>query len=127
MPSGRRLREEPHVQSAYAQAETLVRSARAFLFEAIGELWDVLCAGRELPIDTRVTFRLATIQAYRASREAVQLLYECGGGTALYRTSPLDRQLRDVTTIAQHALVNPRGLAEMGRARLGLDPDAILL
>jgi alkylation response protein AidB-like acyl-CoA dehydrogenase len=127
MPSGRLLREDPLVQAAYARAETLVGSARSYLFEAVGALWDTLVAGRPLSLDARVEFRLATIHAFRASREAVQSLYECGGGSALYRSSPLDRQLRDVTTIAQHALVNARGLLEMGRARLGLDPGTFLL
>ena len=75
----------------------------------------------------RAIFRLATIHAYRSARDAVGLMYEAGGGAALYATSPLDRQWRDVTTVTQHALVNARGYGEVGRALLGLDPDSLLL
>jgi alkylation response protein AidB-like acyl-CoA dehydrogenase len=126
-PRGTLLRDDVFVQSAIARAEAALGSARAYLFEALGELWATVCAGREPALDLRARFRLATIHAYRSSRDAVQLMYEAGGGSALYASSPLDRQWRDITTVAQHALVNERGYGEVGRALLGLDPDSLLL
>lgn len=126
-PKGGLLRDDVFVQSALARAEAALASARAYLFEALGELWAEVAAGREPSLRQRAVFRLATIHAYRASRDAVGLMYEAGGGAALYATSPLDRQWRDVTTVTQHALVNARGYAEVGRALLGLDPDSFLI
>lgn len=126
-PKGALLREDVFVQSAIARAEASLGSARAYLFEALGELWTAVAAGGEPSLRQRALFRLATIHAYRASRDAVGLMYEAGGGAALYATSPLDRQWRDVATVAQHALVNARGYGEVGRALLGLDPDSFLI
>jgi alkylation response protein AidB-like acyl-CoA dehydrogenase len=126
-PRGTLLRDDVFVQSAIARAEAALGSARAYLFEALGELWATVAAGREPALDLRARFRLATIHAYRSSRDAVQLMYEAGGGSALYASSPLDRQWRDITTVTQHALVNARGYGEVGRALLGLDPDSLLL
>ncbi len=126
-PRGGLLRDDAFVQAAVARAEAALASARAYLFEALGDLWAEVCGGGEPSLRQRAVFRLATIHAYRASRDAVQLMYEAGGGAALYATSPLDRQWRDVTTVAQHALVNARGYGEVGRALLGLDPDSFLI
>jgi len=126
-PKGTLLRDDPFVQAAVARADAALGSARAYLFEALGELWAEVAAGRPPALELRATFRLATIHAYRSARDAVQLMYEAGSGSALYATSPLDRQWRDIATVTQHALVNARGYAEVGRARLGLDPDSMLL
>jgi alkylation response protein AidB-like acyl-CoA dehydrogenase len=126
-PKGTLLREDVFVQAAIARAEAALGSARAYLFESLAELWAAVCAGGAPTLRQRAVFRLATIHAYRAARDAVQLMYEAGGGDALYATSPLDRQWRDVTTVAQHALVNARGYGEVGRALLGLDPDSFLI
>jgi len=126
-PKGGLLRDDLFVQSSVARAEAGLASARAYLFEALGGLWSEVAAGREPTLRQRAVFRLATIHAYRAARDAVGLMYEAGGGAALYATSPLDRQWRDVTTVAQHALVNVRGYGEVGRALLGLDPDSFLI
>jgi len=126
-PKGTLLRDDVFVQAAIARAEAALGSARAYLFEALGALWAEVSAGREPRLELRARFRLATIHAYRSSRDAVQLMYEAGSGSALYATSPLDRQWRDIATVTQHALVNARGYAEVGRAFLGLDPDSLLL
>ena len=126
-PKGTLLRDDAFVQAALGRAEAALGSARAYLFEALGDLWATVAAGREPELDLRARFRLATIHAYRSARDAVQLMYEAGSGSALYASSPLDRQWRDIATVTQHALVNARGYAEVGRAFLGLDPDSLLL
>jgi alkylation response protein AidB-like acyl-CoA dehydrogenase len=54
-------------------------------------------------------------------------MYEAAGGTALYRKSPLDRLWRDISTISQHAFANEKGYGEVGRAMLGLDPQALMI
>ena len=46
MGSSSRLREKPMAQADLGRAKALLRSGRAFLFEAIGEIWDESAAGR---------------------------------------------------------------------------------
>ncbi len=125
--TGQSLAQQATAQDAVGRAEALLGAARSYLFATVGELWEVLEAGQEASLELRARFRLATLTSFRNSRDAVQLMYEMGGGSALYRTSPLDRHFRDISTLAQHALVHARAYAEMGRAFLGLDPGTPLI
>jgi len=86
-----------------------------------------VCAGDAPSLAQRAAFRLAGIHAFRASKDAVDRMYEAAGGTALYRRSPLDRLWRDVSTITQHAFANEKGYGEVGRAMLGLDPQSLMI
>lgn len=127
MPGGHRLRDELLVQRAIAQSEATLGSAKSYLVDTTGKLWDAVCAGREPTLAERAAFRLAGIHAFRAAKAAAAGMYEAAGGTALYRKSPLDRLWRDISTISQHAFANEKGYAEVGRAMLGLDPQSLML
>jgi hypothetical protein len=52
-------------------------------------------------------------------------VYEAMGTTGVHRRSPLDRALRDVTTLAQHILGQTKTYANCGRSLLGLEPGGI--
>jgi indole-3-acetate monooxygenase len=124
MPSFTLVREDMTVQERVARAETLVRAARAFLWEAVGTAWATAQAGD--PIDRAwLDVRLATTNAFRSSREAVSTLYEALGTAGVYSSSPLDRHLRDLLTMSQHILVQPRSAVAAGRVLLGLEADAL--
>ena len=127
MPGGHRLRDELLVQRAVAQAEATLGSAKSYLVDMTGRLWDTVVAGDPPTLAERAAFRLAGIHAFRASKSAVSAMYEAAGGTALYRKSPLDRLWRDISTISQHAFANEKGYAEVGRAMLGLDPQSLMI
>ena len=127
MPGGHRLRDEILVQSAVAQAEAELGSARSYLIDAIDALWSTLESGGEPTLAQRASYRLAGIHAFRTAKSAVGRMYEAGGGSALYSRSLLDRQWRDISTITQHAFANPKGYAEVGRAFMGLDPKSMLI
>ena len=84
-------------------------------------------AGREPTLEERAHFRIAGVNAFRAGRSVVTAMYEAGGGSALYRKSPLDRYFRDSATVGQHAFANENAYGEVGRAFMGLDPRSALL
>jgi hypothetical protein len=50
-------------------------------------------------------------------------MYQVAGGTALYAPHPLDRALRDIHTLRQHAMFSPKVFETAGRILLGLAPD----
>ena len=127
LPGGSRLRDDLLVQRAVALAEAELGSARSYLYEATAALFETVCAGREPTLAERATYRLAGIHAFRAAKSAAGRMYEAGGGSALYASSPLDRIWRDVSTITQHAFANERGYGEVGRAFLGLDPSSMMI
>jgi alkylation response protein AidB-like acyl-CoA dehydrogenase len=116
------LREQALVQAEVAQAEALLGSARAYLYEQAAEVWELVVAGDEPSSLQRARLRLAMTQAVSNALQAVEMLYRAAGVTAIYARSPLDRCLRDIHTAAAHATVAPRLYEVTGRVLLGLEP-----
>ncbi len=118
------LRERATVQLQVAEAEALAGSARAYLYETVSEVWETVRAGDQVEPRQRARFRLAITHAVLSAVRAVDLMYTAGGGTSVYATSPLDRQFRDIHTIAQHGAWAQPTLQPAGRMLLGLDPES---
>jgi len=125
--SRRMLAERAMVQAEVARAEATLRSARAFLFEAVGQAWHVASAGRDLGVRERAIMRLAATSATTGAAAAVDRAYDAGGGTSIYATSRLQRCFRDVHAATQHAMVAPATLELVGRLLLGLETDTAML
>jgi alkylation response protein AidB-like acyl-CoA dehydrogenase len=121
--SARPLAARPAAQSDVSRAEALLRSARAFYYEAIEQAWEGACARGRIEADQRRDVRLATTHATRACADAVDLMYDLGGGTSVYQRSPLQRVFRDVHVATQHMMVGPSTLELTGRLLLGLETD----
>jgi alkylation response protein AidB-like acyl-CoA dehydrogenase len=125
MPSFTYARDDPTVQDCLGRAEAMVRSARAYLFDEVGRIWETLESGKELTQSQWSSFRLANTHTYQSCKDAVGLLYEALGTTGIYRRSPLERQFRDITTMTQHMLCQTKTYAACGRMLLGLEPGLI--
>jgi alkylation response protein AidB-like acyl-CoA dehydrogenase len=118
-------RDDATVQWTVGRAEAQLGSARAYVFDAVGRLWDAVLGGRAPSPAEWTAVRLAHTNAFQSGKEVVTRLYEVMGTTGVYRTSPLDRQLRDVTTMSQHILCQTKTYANCGRSLLGLEPGGI--
>jgi indole-3-acetate monooxygenase len=117
------MRDETCLQQTIAQAEAMVSSARAFVFETVGDMWNTLTA-RHFPSNKqRARARLAIAHASNACLQAVELLYKANGGSSVYSGSPFDRRLRDIQTVNQHTLVSLKTWEVMGRVLMGLEPN----
>ena len=116
------LSEEAHIQSAVAQAEALLGSARSYWVDVIGNLWETLCAGDGLSTGQRARYRLCMTHLTNACAQAVTLMYKAGGGSSLYASHPLDRHFRDIHTLNQHVVVSQKTYQSAGRMFLGLEP-----
>jgi alkylation response protein AidB-like acyl-CoA dehydrogenase len=126
MPSRKPLAMRAAVRAAIAEAEAHLRAARALLFETVNSAFTAATQG-EVSLRTRAELRLAFTHAVRTSARVVDLMYEAAGGTAVYRSSPLQRCFRDVHTATQHAMVMPTTLETIGSVLLGLETDPTLL
>ncbi len=118
------LRDLPSLQADVARAEAELRAARAFLFEAVGALWDA--AGAEgapgaQAMPKRALVRLACWNAARASRQVVALMHEAAGTSALDERNRFAACLRDVNAAGQHLAYAQRHLEVIGRVFLGMD------
>jgi alkylation response protein AidB-like acyl-CoA dehydrogenase len=120
-----KLSEKPRAQISVAQAEALLGSARAYFYEAIEEMWETVQAGDPATMEQRVKLRLASLQAVQASAQAVDLMYNTGGGTSVYDRSPLSRCFRDVHATTQHAAVAAEGFEDAGRVLLGVPTNSV--
>ena len=121
--SKRTLAERSGIQATVARAEALVGSARAWVAEAIGQGLGRRAESGEIPVVARA--KLGSPRRTRRARaaEAVDLMYEAGGGTAIYARSPLERRFRDIHTAKAHMMISPASLELAGRIRLGLETD----
>jgi alkylation response protein AidB-like acyl-CoA dehydrogenase len=121
------LRDEAYAQCTVAQAEAMVSSARGFVFEAVGDMWNALLTGGFPSLTQRARARLAMVHASTACTDAVELIYKASGGSSVYAGNPFDRRLRDIQTANQHAVVSLKTLEVTGRVLLGLEPNYGLL
>lgn len=125
--SSRTLAQRASTQSDVARAEALRRSARAFYYEAIERAYAEAQAGEGLSVESRRDVRLATTHATHTCAKVVDLMYHLGGGSSVYRSSPLQRIFRDAHVATQHMMVSTGTLELTGRLLLGLETDTAQL
>ncbi len=116
------LQDRPAVQTAVGQAEAAISSARTYLFDTVGKVWNAACDGETDPSRKITQARLAITHAYNESARAVDLLFEAAGTTAVYRCHPIERFYRDIHVAAKHWLGHTSNIDMAGQALLGLKP-----
>jgi len=119
------LRERRFAQESIAEAENLLRSARAFVLESVEELWQETLAGRTERLRLGDMVQLACVKAVMASARAVEIVHAAAGTSANTLTSPLERRMRDVHVVGQHIVVSPALIEPASRVLLGLPPNGI--
>jgi alkylation response protein AidB-like acyl-CoA dehydrogenase len=122
-PSGpsRRLRDDGRTQEAVAVAEATLGAARALTYETIEDLWSTLVAGSRPTPRQRAMYRITMSWIHQAAKEVVESMYDTASGSAIYRTNPLDRLMRDILTACQHRVVHPRVFRPAGRLLLDME------
>ena len=119
------LRERRFAQESFAEAETALRSARAFVLESVEDLWQETLAGRAPSMKQRALVQLACVKAVMASARAVERVHAAAGTSANALSSPLERRMRDAHVVGQHIAVSPSLLEPASRVLLGLPPNGI--
>lgn len=117
------LRERPAVQATVAKAEALLGSARAYFYESMQAVWDEVQSEGEASNERRAILRNASCHAAITCAEAVDLMYNAGGGSSIYSKSLLQRAFRDVHAATQHIAVAPDAMEDVGRIMFGLEPS----
>lgn len=119
----KQLREQGRVQFNVGRAEAQIRSGRAFLLEAVDDVWREASVGRAIGLERRAALRLAITHALRLAIEVVDTVYVDAGTTAIYESSPLQRYFQDIHVISQHLQSRLDNYEQVGQALLGLEPD----
>ena len=105
LPGSSRQLAMGHMQAhqiAFARADVLVRAARTLLHETVRAAYEDATVHAELDLELRVRLREANIFTVRAAREAVGLVFEMAGSSAVYRGRPIEQAFRDINTAANH-------------------------
>lgn len=111
----------PTVQTAVAEAATLIDTAHLHIYRATAEVDGAARAGRALDYLERARIRMDIGHVARTAREAIRLLCSAHGAASFADACPLQRIWRDSEVASRHALVNPEIGAEIyGRALLGV-------
>jgi indole-3-acetate monooxygenase len=97
-------------------------AARHAVYGSLRKQMRILTSGGEMRPHDRVDTVLARVNAFRAARAIVSRLYDLVATTAVYRPSPLDRWLRDLTTMRQHVIAQDQVLQSAGAHLLGGTP-----
>lgn len=121
-------REMPRVQSAIAEAQMMLGSARSYVFTSLERQWRKLERGEELSTEDRANAWLSRTNAFQTGRAVVSLLYDVIGGSAIYsKKSPFDRHLRDMQTACQHVVGQTKSWEGVGALLLGGEGDHPLM
>jgi alkylation response protein AidB-like acyl-CoA dehydrogenase len=80
-------------------------------------------AHSELSFELRVRLREANIFAVRSAKEAVGLIFDMVGSSAVYRGRPVERAFRDISTAANHTNYVETAYAAIGSYFLTRDRE----
>ncbi|HUA32292.1 MAG TPA: acyl-CoA dehydrogenase family protein [Candidatus Binataceae bacterium] len=116
------IRERIAIQTDVARAEAIARSASAFLYQTVDQVWQCLASGEAVSHEQRAVAHLAAVDAVHRCTQAVDLMFTAGGATAIHESSPLERCFRDAHIVGAHVTVQPAMYEAAGRVLLGLPP-----
>jgi indole-3-acetate monooxygenase len=126
--SSRTLAQRPATWSAVAEAEAVLRAARALYYTAIDEAWTAAQQPEDpVSVEHRVALRLAATHAVRTAADVARRMYDLGGGSSIYESSPLQRRFRDAHAATAHFQVNPATWELTGRLLLDQPTDTTML
>jgi alkylation response protein AidB-like acyl-CoA dehydrogenase len=117
------LRDQSMTQVIVGQAEADLRSGRAFLHEAVREVWAQVSSGGTLTLDHRANLRIAATHAIRLAARIIDAAYSAAGATAVYESHLMQRHFQDIHVITQHLQSRLAHYEMVGRHWLGLPVD----
>lgn len=113
------LKDNGMAHEAVADAEAKLRSARAWTYEVIEDIWQTLLNGRQLSASQRSYFRLVQVHVTRTARDVVLEMHDLAGSSAIQKGSRIDRILRDIQAAAAHRIVQTRMYRPSGKILFG--------
>ena len=117
------LRDRSVVQSNLAKAQARLDSARCYLYESLDEGFETVQTGSPLSLEQKGKIQLATSYAVRSAADAVDLVCEAAGSSAIRLEKPFERWFRDVHTMTQHAAASTARYESVGQISCGLESD----
>ncbi|MEU2609654.1 acyl-CoA dehydrogenase family protein [Streptomyces albus] len=124
--TGERWADDYRVQFALGECEMDFLTIRHAVYGSIEDKWRELESGTpydELSPDLRVGTVVLALNAFRGALSIVRRLYDLLATTSIYKPSPMDRWLRDLTTMCQHVMAQDVIVQSAGAHLLGGRPQ----
>ncbi len=121
------LREQQLAQHVVGRAKARVDAARDTLHRAAEEAYDDAATGSLLSWDSKIRLQLAVSFAAETCAEAVRLVNEAAGSSAIRLGQRFERYFRDAHVLTQHASKASPRYASAGRLLFGLENDWVWL
>jgi len=121
MMSATPLRETARTQTDVARAHALVDAGRAHLEYVAGGIFARVAGGATPTLEELARLRLSYLSATEHATQAVDLMRNAAGMSAVASGSALERCFRDVHVLTQHLAISTAHYERVGRALLGLD------
>jgi alkylation response protein AidB-like acyl-CoA dehydrogenase len=116
------LADRPVAQIDLARAEARLAAARAFLYESVDDLWNTVSTGNQPTMRQLAMNRIAACNAADAGADVTRTAHVLAGGGSIYRSSSLQRHMRDAEAVTHHFTVAPHVWEDAGRIFLGRQP-----
>ena len=97
------LRERATVHGVVGEADATLGAARAYLYEALREVWDKALEGHLIDMPGKMKMQQAATFAMAAAAKVVDLVQAIAGTTGVREEHQLQRYFRDVHTLMHHA------------------------
>jgi alkylation response protein AidB-like acyl-CoA dehydrogenase len=120
------LRDRAIVQAQVGEADAVLRSGRALLFNTIGGMWETVLAGGAITERQRSDLRMAMTHAAQSAARATHMVCVAAGTTSIFASSPLERYARDVEVVTRHNQLQFVNYEAVGRTILGLESNSPL-
>ncbi len=127
MPDRIPARDEPRVHAGIARAQAMIGSARSYAYDTLGSFWSTLESGDEPDFDERAALAGCLVHTLTTCRDAVAVLVETVGTSAIHRGTRLERHHRDLITIGQHLFGQPKMREWAGGLWFGKVPPSPVL
>ena len=113
------LKDSPVFHHELGRAQAKVNAARALLHAQAERQW-TLAVRDSLDAAGAVEMGQSLAWIAESCAQAVDACYTLGGSSVVFDASPLQRRLRDIHAVTQHATLNPRQYAFAGEILAGL-------
>ena len=114
------LRDRASVQAAIGETEATLGAGRAYLYEALREIWEKALEGHLIDMPGKLKLQLAATYAVAAAVSVVDLVHKAVGATGIRDEHRFQRYFRDIHTIEQHAYVSTARYESAGQYFLGV-------
>ncbi len=118
-----KLRHRSIAQINYAKALGRYRASYALLEASLRSVWEKVRAGQAVTSEDKAEFFLSGAQANEMIADGIRLAASVAGTSWIRKGNPLERAMRDIEVLHQHAYMNESRFGTVAQVLWGLEPD----